>query len=393
MSEFLDNRTRRVESLKTILHGLHDGQSPDTARAEMRRLVREADATEIVAAEQQLIAEGTPLPVIQSMCDLHSQVTREVLTTIATGVEPGHPVDTMRRENDALREALTRLRQALRQLTDPAALLACRQAYNDLNDIEKHYQRKEHLIFSCLERHGINGPSKVMWAKDDEVRAMLKEFGRGMRNSEFRVELAQAFIAAIEEMMFKEENVLLPMCLKTLTEAEWAEIWASSPRYGWCLVEPREGYRPPSTFEPEQEVRGGVQLPTGNLTIQQLTAMFSALPVDITFVDGNDRVAFYSEGPDRVFARSRAIIGRKVQHCHPPKSVDTVNQILDDFRAGRQDLAEFWLEFHGRFVHVRYFAVRDGEGAYMGTLEVTQDATRIRELTGERRLLQYDRST
>lgn len=392
MSEFLDNRTRRVEMLKGILHGLHDGHSPDTARDDMRRLVREADATEIVAAEQQLIAEGTPVPVIQSMCDLHSQVTREVLTTVAAAVEPGHPVDTMRRENDALRAVLARLRDAMRQAPEPAAMLAWRQAYNDLNDIDKHYQRKEHLIFSCLERHGINGPSKVMWAKDDEVRAMLKDLGRALRNGEIRADIGQGLAAAIEEMMFKEENILLPMCLKTLTEAEWAEIWASSPRYGWCLVEPREGYRPPVSFESEPEIRGGVQLPTGNLTIQQLTAMFSALPVDITFVDANDRVAFYSEGPDRVFARSRAIIGRKVQHCHPPKSVDTVNQILDDFRAGRQSTAEFWLEFHNRFVHVRYFAVREGTGDYMGTLEVTQDATKIRALTGERRLLQYDRS-
>ena len=166
--------------------------------------------------------------------------------------------------------------------------------------------------------------------------------------------------------MFKEENILLPMCLQTLTANEWAEVWASSPRYGWCLVEPREGYRPPADFEVETEVRGGVQLPTGNLTIQQLTLMFSTLPVDVTFVDENDRVAFFSEGPDRVFARSKAIVGRKVQHCHPPKSVDTVNQILDDFRAGRQSVAEFWLEFHGRFVHVRYFAVRDAGGRLPG---------------------------
>jgi DUF438 domain-containing protein len=191
-------------------------------------------------------------------------------------------------------------------------------------------------------------------------------------------------------MMFKEENILLPMCLNKLTEEEWAEIWASSPRYGWCLVEPREGYRPPASYESEAAPKGGVQLPTGNLTIDQLTAMFSHLPVDITFVDANDRVAFFSEGPDRVFARSRAIVGRKVQHCHPPKSVDTVNRILDDFRAGRQSVAEFWLEFHGRFVHVRYFAVRDAERRYMGTLEVTQDATKLRALTGERRLLEYD---
>jgi uncharacterized protein len=138
------------------------------------------------------------------------------------------------------------------------------------------------------------------------------------------------------------------------------------------------------------QARDGVQLPTGNLTISQLTSLFATLPVDITFVDADDRVAFLSEGPHRVFARSKAIIGRKVQHCHPPRSVGVVKRILDDFREGRQDVAEFWLDFRGRFVHVRYFAVRDPERRYQGTLEVTQDATEIRALEGERRLLQYE---
>jgi DUF438 domain-containing protein len=383
MSEFLDNRSRRVETLKTIIRRLHAGEAASEVKSALKQLVRETDASEIAAMEQQLLAEGMPLREIQGMCDLHAQVTSEVLTQISPAVAPGHPVDTFRRENDALRGVLARLREA-------ETPLALRQAYNELNDIEKHYQRKEHLLFSCLERHGIAGPSKVMWAKDDEVRGLLKELGRLLRNGLDAAGQVEAVAAAVESMMFKEENILLPMCLQTLTANEWAEVWASSPRYGWCLVEPREGYRPPENFEIETDVRGGVQLPTGNLTIQQLTLMFSTLPVDVTFVDANDRVAFFSEGPDRVFARSKAIIGRRVQHCHPPKSVDTVNQILDDFKAGRQSVAEFWLEFHGRFVHVRYFAVRDGAGAYLGTLEVTQDASKIRALTGERRLLQYD---
>jgi PAS domain S-box-containing protein len=126
------------------------------------------------------------------------------------------------------------------------------------------------------------------------------------------------------------------------------------------------------------------------LSLKQLAAIFNTLPVDLTFVDADDRVAFFSEGRDRIFARSRAILGRKVQHCHPPKSVDVVNRILDDFRQGRQNVAEFWIQHHGRFVHIRYFAVRDEEGTYLGTLEVTQDLTRLRTLEGERRLLQYD---
>jgi DUF438 domain-containing protein len=133
-----------------------------------------------------------------------------------------------------------------------------------------------------------------------------------------------------------------------------------------------------------------VQFPSGTLSFEQLLGLFNNLPVDLTFVDAEDRVGFFSEGPDRVFARSRAIIGRAVQNCHPPKSMAIVEKILADFKAGRQSVSEFWIEMGGKFVHIRYFAVRDEAGAYLGTLEVTQDLTRLRALKGERRLLQYD---
>jgi uncharacterized protein len=126
--------------------------------------------------------------------------------------------------------------------------------------------------------------------------------------------------------------------------------------------------------------------------VEQLAAVFATLPLDLTFVDADDRVAFFTEGPDRIFARSKAIIGRKVQHCHPPRSVETVERILSDFRAGRENVAEFWIDFHGKFVHIRYFAVRDREGKYLGTLELTQDVAPLKALSGERRLLSYEGS-
>jgi hypothetical protein len=135
---------------------------------------------------------------------------------------------------------------------------------------------------------------------------------------------------------------------------------------------------------------GALMLPTGNVNLEQLSAIFATLPLDLTFVDADNRVAFFTEGPDRVFARSKAIIGRKVQNCHPPRSVETVDQILQDFRAGRQNVAEFWINFRDRFVHVRYFAVRNPDGAYLGTVELTQDLTPLRALQGEKRLLEYE---
>ena len=206
--------------------------------------------------------------------------------------------------------------------------------------------------------------------------------------------VAEPALVGVEEMIYKEERVLFPMALTALTEEEWGEIWEQSPQYGYCLVEPRVGYQPPRPTVPNRVAtvasNESLLFPTGTLTLEQIRGLFGALPVDLTFVDVEDRVRYFSEGPDRVFTRSKAILGRKVQHCHPPKSMHIVEQILEDFKRGRQGVAEFWINLHGRFVHIRYFAVRSAEGKYQGTLEVTQDLTRLRALEGERRLLAYD---
>jgi len=408
MSEIINNSEQKIATLKSIIKRLHAGEDQEQVKASLRQLVRETDHTEIVAMEQQLIAEGMPVQELTSMCDLHSQAMREVLVQLAPPPLPaGHPAETFRRENQALSEAIARARRAMDDLeavadeADPGeALTRWRQAVNDLMDIDKHYQRKEHVIFSMLERHGINGPSKVMWAKDDQIRDVLKQLAASLREQHATAgewkhlagSVGEIALRLIEEMIYKEENILIPMCLNRFTADQWGEIFLASPRYGWCLVEPRTGYQPPDSVVKQAVRLGGgdaVSLPTGNLTLQQLTALFSTLPVDITFVDADDRVAFFSEGPDRTFARSKAIIGRKVQHCHPPKSVHIVDQIIDDFRSKRQSVAEFWINFQGKFIHIRYFAVRSEQGEYLGTLEVTQDLTHVRSLEGERRLLQY----
>jgi hypothetical protein len=453
MSELIDNRAHRIRTLKEVIRHLHEGKAPAEVKARLAALVRECDASEIAAMEQELMAEGVPASEIMGMCDLHSQVVRDILVERASAPPPpGHPVDTFRRENEALREQARAMRAALLALgpegadeeapVDPELHLECRRVFASLMDVEKHYQRKEHLLFSMLERHGITGPSTVMWGKDDEARALLKELGTALGETagtvgEWRLvaqAVAEPALAAVEEMIFKEERILLPMALQNLTETEWGEIFTQSPQFGYSLVDPRDGYAPPLAASdiPEgaaaEAARSGVAfapgpfaagaravplamagaprparaegqpavtqglvvLPTGALTLEQLKAVFVTLPVDVTFVDAEDRVRFFSEGPDRVFARPKAILGRLVQHCHPPSSVDVVERILSDFRSGRQDVAEFWIDFKGRFAHIRYFALRDEKGTYLGTLEVTQDLTRERALQGERRLLQYE---
>ena len=453
MSEIIDNRAHRIRTLKEIVRHLHAGLAPAEVKARLAALVRECDASEIAAMEQELMAEGVPASQIMGMCDLHAQVVGDVLVErTSAALPPGHPADTFRRENEALAAQVAALRAALEALApdggdaeapiDRERLLECRRLFSGLMDVEKHYQRKEHLLFTCLERHGITGPSTVMWGKDDEARRLLRELETALLESEggggeWRLVVAASAaraLAAVEGMIQKEERILLPMALQNLTESEWGEIFSQSPQFGYCLVDPGEGYEPehpasdvpagaraeaarsgvafaPGVFAagsravplalagqataraetlPEAVGQGLVVLPTGALGLDQLKAIFATLPVDLTFVDAQDRVRFFSEGPKRVFARPKAVIGRLVQHCHPPGSVATVERILADFRAGRQDVAEFWIDFRGRFAHIRYFALRDAAGGYLGTLEVTQDLTRERTLQGERRLLQYD---
>jgi DUF438 domain-containing protein len=451
MSELLDNRAHRVRTLKEVIRHLHAGEAPEQVKPRLAALVRECDASEIAAMEQELMAEGVPATEIMKMCDLHSALVRDILVERASPeVAPGHPVDTFRRENAALRDQAGRLRAALRALAsgpegeppDPSLLNEARRLYGELMDVEKHYQRKEHLLFPCLERHGITGPSTVMWGKDDEVRRFLKELGAALGESDATAAewglvaktVAEPALAALEEMVFKEERILLPMALQNLTPTEWGEIWSQTPRLGYCLVEPRSGYEPPPAVDdvapaaraeaarsgvafapvpfaagaravplpmagavparPAAEAHGAgdIVFPTGALSLAQLNAIFGALPVDLTFVDADDRVRFFSEGKDRIFARPKTVIGRKVQHCHPPSSVEVVDRILSDFRTGRRSVAEFWIEMRGRFVHIRYFAVRDEGGSYLGCLEVTQDLTRERKLEGQRRLLEYEES-
>ncbi len=411
MSELIDNRAHRISALKEIIQHLHSGAAPELVKERLRAIVGQTDAAEIMAMEQQLMAEGMPVEEVRSMCDLHSQVTRDVLVQIAPppSVLPGHPIDTFRRENAALEDVIATMRKIFTEIAGQAGnadvkeiVFRLRQSANELMDLDKHYQRKEHALFSCLERHGITGPSKVMWAKDDDARKLLKQMNELAHDCGPTAAAVQQFapqaeraLSAVEEMIFKEENILFPMSLQTLTENEWAEIWVASPQYGWCLVEPQAGYTPPANADAATGAvpkDGTIMMPTGHVSVEQLVAVLSTLPLDLTFVDAEDRVAFFSEGPERIFARSKAIVGRKVQHCHPPRSADTVNKILDDFRSGRQNVAEFWINFQGKFVHIRYFAVRNPAGEYLGTVELTQDLAPLRQLFGERRLLAYESS-
>ena len=271
---------------------------------------------------------------------------------------------------------------------------------NSLMDVDKHYLRKEYLLFPFLEKYEITGPPKVMWGKHDEIRTSLKAAIEGVSTKGDVSADEAAFITdllltpaikGVADMISKEEEILLPMSLEKLTESDWHSIYNQTMEFGYCLYDPQTEWKPEGADIGEVIYNQGKNIPlsTGSFNIDELEAIFKTLPIDLTFVDRNDRVKFFSLGPDRVFTRNRAILGRDVRMCHPPSSVYIVEQILNDFKSGKQNSASFWINMKGKFIYIDYYAVKDKEGNYIGTLEFTQDLTRLRSLQGEQRLLSY----
>ncbi|MGD1993079.1 MAG: DUF438 domain-containing protein [Anaerolineae bacterium] len=412
MSEFIDNQSRRKETLKRLIRQLHEGRTVEEVKGEFAALLQDVGATEVAEIEQALIDEGLPEMEVKRLCDVHVAVFRDSLDTqVPPQSLPGHPIHTFRAENEAAEQVLARLEEALEVAkAEPSSenLKEARERLVELRQYERHYLRKENILFPFLERHGFMGPSSVMWAIHDDVRAAWKalgallEAGPADTPATFHAHIDGVFeplATAIREMFYKEENILFPAALEKLSPEEWAAIRAQGPEVGYCYVEPDHQWQPEAVPAPEPTPAAGaagadaaqrLKLDTGALTHQEINLILNHLPVEISFVGTDDTVRFFTQEGERIFPRTGAIIGRQVQKCHPPASVDRVQQIIDDFRAGRRDQAEFWIQMRGRFIHIRYFAVRDGEGAYQGTLEVVQDVTHIRQLEGERRLLDED---
>jgi DUF438 domain-containing protein len=394
----------RLEALKQIIRDLHAGHPMEELSTRFGELIEDIEAGEIAAMEQRLIEEGMPESEVKALCDVHVQVFAGALDAHqAVSAPDGHPIDTFQRENQALLQVITSLRKvagAIRNDPDPAAAWSRLAPTLDhtlarFGEVERHYLRKENQLFPFLEKHGIEGPSKVMWALHDDVRKGLKDALAAVeRDDGEQAALASEWVAkTAEDMVTKEEKVLFPMSLETLSDEEWAEIRAGEDAIGYAFI---AGAAPwPAVAEGAAETAPGVaatdgqlRLATGALTLEQVNMMLTALPIDFSFVDEHDRVLFYSEG-ERVFPRSPGVIGRKVQNCHPPQSIHKVQQIIDAFRAGEQSTADFWIELGGKFLHIRYFALRDGAGAYRGVIETVQDVTGIRALQGQRRLLDW----
>jgi hypothetical protein len=410
MSELIDNSKYRKEKLKELILKLHHGGDPKQVRAELISTLQQIPYGEVVEVEQELIKEGLPQTEVLKLCDVHGEVLDgHIDQSGAQPIPEGHPVDVFKRENKELVKVVEKAQVLIASLYTVSdndfknyslQILSC---FNDLMDVDKHYKRKEYLVFPYLEKKDITGPPMVMWGKHDEIREQLKgciEILRteGLKKSDLEDAeeiLFSPVLKAIADMTKKEEDILFPMCMDMLTTDDWWQIHKQTLDFGFTLYDPQVDWKPEGFTYDDNESKGAmgengtVHLPSGSFTAREIQSILNTVPFDMTFVDKDDKVKYFTQGKERIFARSRSIINRDVRLCHPPGSVHIIEKILEDFKSGAASHAPFWIQMQGKFIHIEYFALRDENGEYLGTLEVSQDLSNARSLEGEQRILSY----
>ena len=411
MSELINNSQSRKDKLKSLILKLHNGETQESVRNELLLSLSRIPYGEVVEVEQELIAEGLPEEEILDLCDAHSSVLEgRVDLSALKPVPDGHPVDVFRKENEEIRNVTNAIFALISDILHSSSesvreqVIKLRGLYNNLYDVDKHYQRKEYLLFPYLEKLEITGPPKVMWGKHDEIRELIKGSIEVLHVDNLTREELEAAAEMVlkpaargaQEMITKEEEILFPMALDTLNESDWYEISRQSIEIGFCLYDPPVDWRPEwvaeQSINESQKSGSHIQLPSGSFSAEELLAILNTLPVDMTFVDKDDKVKYFSQGAERIFQRNRAILNRDVRHCHPPASAHIVDKIIEDFKSGRENRAPFWINMGGKkMIHIEYFALRNEKGEYLGTLEVSQNVQPYRDLEDEQRILSYSK--
>ncbi|MGL5956499.1 MAG: DUF438 domain-containing protein [Brevinema sp.] len=390
MSEFLSNREYRVSILKEILQELHHGKSVEEVKNKFEITFGTTSYAEIVDTEQALIDSGVDASEIQRLCDVHAAVFKDSLLNQMVGernplVDKGHPINLLKAENRKIEESIIKISQQIQQekkdFKEELIVL--------LQNLSSHYSKKANSVFSYLEKNGVVAPTQVMWGVDNEIRAAIKTIIESFDTVDFTE--CQTALERANEMIFKEEHILFPMALDKISHDEWIAISKDCLDIGYFIKGRPMQFVDPNASVPSSAYitdDGTIVLPSGHFQhLDELTGLFNALPFDITFVGADNKVRFFSQTADRIFPRSLSIIGRDVSNCHPPASVHIVEEIVEDLRSGRKNNEDFWIPFGEKFILIRYFAVRNTEGDFLGTIEVTQDIKPIQAITGSKRLV------
>ncbi|MFC2035357.1 DUF438 domain-containing protein [Chloroflexota bacterium] len=400
----MNDKDKKKDVMKDIILKLHGGLAVQEAKDRFEKEVGNISSSEIAEIEQSLIDDGLSPDEIKQFCNVHTLLFKSALDQASSEeTSESHPIYLFRLENREIEKLVESLKDisGKRERVDVSQFKSdIKGVLKDLTGINVHYERKEQLLFPFLDKQGFTGPSKVMWGKDNEIRNLMNKAAEDIGAIEgqdgIKIYLEKNLYPLLDEisgMIFKEENILFPTAIEKLSASDWVEILQESNDVGYVFIEKQQPTEDlirslRTTFLEEPIFQDNeISFPVGNLRLEELMNILNTLPVDLTFVDKDDTVRYFTAGKERVFTRTRSVIGRKVQNCHPPQSIDVVEKILASFKQGKRDSYDFWIILKGRTVYIRYFAVRDQNGSYLGTVEVTQDITDIKKLEGENRLI------
>lgn len=415
MTENLDIDEDKINKIIEIkLDYIKGNISIEEAKKTMKDSFEKITAQEFAICEQYLQKYGISDDLLAERMDEILEIFDGILVSEKLDLPSGHPVKTYLDEISAIREVLSKMKKQLDKKFIKNQWL---ELYDKLGQISIHFSRKQNQLFPALESKGFDKPSKVMWTLDNNTKEIIRK-SRGLlegdKDQEF-LKLQEEVMEMVEDMMVKEEEILLPTSMDLLSDEDFVKMRKGDDEIGYCLIKTPAPYgnkegNVMSNLNGSNEndfmkdmaavlqkhgmlnsssKNDVLDVAQGKLTLSQINLIFKHLQVDLSYVDENEIVKFYSDTKHRVFPRSAGVIGREVQNCHPRESVHMVEEIIRAFREGEQDEAEFWLEINGKFIYIIYNAVRDEEGNFRGVLEMMQDVTKIRSLTGTQRLLSW----
>lgn len=394
----------RKKKLKIAIEKVHKGADVAGVKEEFKEILRDASPLEISKIEEEMIEEGVPKEQIQSLCDVHLELFKESLAAPNPELAETHPIYILMEEHKIILNAAIKLAELAQVCANTAgeipptdAIAGIMESIDILKVSANHYLREENVLFPKLESRGIVQPPAIMWSEHDSVRGIEKTlfelFEKGPKLDADALQVLRSSAIALSETLsshfFKENNILFQTSLKLFSEVEFSRMRADFNEIGYGIFQPKqvEGIEVKTEQKKDGDPDDLIRFESGTFRRDILERVLNTLPVDITFVDEKDHVQYFSLSPERIFVRSKSVIGREVRNCHPQKSVDKVVQILDNFRAGTRDSADFWINLGGELIYIRYFAVRDDDEKYLGCLEVSQNITEIKKIEGEKRLL------
>ena len=385
VSELINNQSKRQQKLKELIQRLHRGEDRQLVEEEFKREFAYVTGAEIAQMEYNLVQEGVSIEEIQSLCDVHASLFKGTLQQLHSDMLTVDPLTEFEEDNKMIAQWVEEAKEFKEKddLSFEEAQAFIMGLSDSFNFAQQHYAKKENILFPYLEKRGIETIPQVMWGVDNQIRDAIKKTIMAANSETDLDALLEPFheaIHMIDEMLTKENNILFPMLREKLKEDEYKDIALSLENGA------NAKYNPPVSEESSDV--GDIPMSLGRLNPAEINAIFNAVPFDMTFVDAQDKVKFVTQGKERIFDRPPSVINRPVHLCHPPQSVDVVMDIVNDFRNGVKDNEDFWIQFRERFVHIRYFAIRDPYGKFLGTLEVTQDITDIQRLIGEKRLVE-----